>query len=304
MTLDRRQLNAFLAVCEYRTLGMASQKLNLTQPALSRTIRLLETEVGVPLFERHPLGMEMTAYARALRPYAERLVSEGRRAFEEIRAMRNLRKGYVRIGAVTSVASSVVPLALQRLLRRLPGLEADIVEDLGDRLRVELSKGTIDVVIAGEIGVQDSDEFITRTPLTKDTWSIFARTGHPCFADRKLELGELLAYPWVTLPLGHPMHEPLRDIFRASGIEPPKPTISTRSISAMRSLVATGDFISCMPKTMVAWELRHASIRSALAPEQMWKRQLFLYLRRNGQVSLATKALIGDLQSAVEQEDL
>ena len=70
MAFDLYQLNAFTTVVETGSLGRAALALNVTQPALSRTIKRLEEHVGAPLFERHSKGMQLTDIGRALLPHA------------------------------------------------------------------------------------------------------------------------------------------------------------------------------------------------------------------------------------------
>jgi DNA-binding transcriptional LysR family regulator len=80
MTLDLRQLNAFLTIVSAGSLGRAADMLHITQPALSRTVRRLEQQVGAPLFERHSKGMQLTAVGSALLPHATLLLREAEHA--------------------------------------------------------------------------------------------------------------------------------------------------------------------------------------------------------------------------------
>ena len=86
MALDPRQLRAFLAIVEAGSLGMAAESLHVTQPALSRMVKRLEDQLGVPLFERRTTGMELTTFGEALLPHATVLSAEGARALEQIRS--------------------------------------------------------------------------------------------------------------------------------------------------------------------------------------------------------------------------
>ena len=116
MTYDIRQLNAFLAVVQHGSLGRAAQRLNITQPALSRTIRRLEEQIGAPLFERYATGMMLTNFGQALLPHATLLQREAEQAAEEINALRGLSRGTIRVGAVASAVSLVLPVAIGRVL--------------------------------------------------------------------------------------------------------------------------------------------------------------------------------------------
>ena len=112
MPFDLRQLRAFTTIVSAGSLGRAAEVLHVTQPALSRIIKRLEDEVGAPLFERHSKGMQLTVIGQALLPHATLLQHEADYAREEIDAMRGLAKGTIRVGAVGSIASYVLPLAV------------------------------------------------------------------------------------------------------------------------------------------------------------------------------------------------
>jgi DNA-binding transcriptional LysR family regulator len=84
MGIDHRGLNAFLNVARLGSVGAAATALSLTQPAVSRTLRKLEQQLGVQLFVRHSTGMELTTFGRSLLPHATLLESGLHRALEEI----------------------------------------------------------------------------------------------------------------------------------------------------------------------------------------------------------------------------
>src|SRR5688572_23951499 len=109
MALDPRQLRAFLAIVRCGSLGLAAESLHITQPALSRTVRRLEGQLGVALFERRTTGMELTPFGHALLPHATVLSEEASVAIEQINSLRGLGHGTLRIGAIGSVAVKVLP---------------------------------------------------------------------------------------------------------------------------------------------------------------------------------------------------
>ena len=80
MALDMHQLKAFLAIVSTGSLGRAADTLHVTQPALSRTVRRLEDQLGAPVFERHSKGMQLTAIGAALLPHATLLQREAEQA--------------------------------------------------------------------------------------------------------------------------------------------------------------------------------------------------------------------------------
>src|ERR1041384_6452990 len=151
MALDPRQLRAFLAIVRCGSLGLAAESLHITQPALSRIVKRLEDQVGVQLFARRTTGMELTAYGQALLPHATVLSEEAAVAIEQINSLRGLGHGTLRIGAVGSVAITVLPAVLERMLTQWPKLHIQITEAVEDVLEAALTHNTIDVAISGVI---------------------------------------------------------------------------------------------------------------------------------------------------------
>src|SRR5215510_4714757 len=128
MALEQRQLRAFLAIAQTGSLGRAADVLHLTQPALSRVVKQMESQLRVQLFERRPSGMELTSFGQALLPYATHLREEADLALEEINVRLGMGRGTVRIGTVASAAIMVLPALLERMHQRWPNLQLQIVE--------------------------------------------------------------------------------------------------------------------------------------------------------------------------------
>lgn len=147
MILNLRELQAFKAIAELGSLGKAADALNLTQPALTRTLKRLEHQLGVSLFERHAHGTTLTEYGRALEPHASLMLAESLNATRELREMLGQERGVVRVGTVASAVENFLPEAIARLTADRPGLQVHIGEGLADALAVQLAKGDVDLVI-------------------------------------------------------------------------------------------------------------------------------------------------------------
>jgi DNA-binding transcriptional LysR family regulator len=100
MALNHREVAAFLAVARAGGVGAAAKSLSLSQPAITRSLKRLERQLGVALFVRHSTGMEVTPFGRTLIPYAETLESETERILEEISVLNGAAAGLARVGIV------------------------------------------------------------------------------------------------------------------------------------------------------------------------------------------------------------
>jgi DNA-binding transcriptional LysR family regulator len=120
MTLDYRGIYTFLRIAQLGSVGAAASAMALTQPAVSRTLRKLEEELGAQLFLRHPTGMELTSFGRALLPHAASLQTGMQRAREEVELLKGSSKGLARVGILPSLLPSCLSAVLNNALRKLP----------------------------------------------------------------------------------------------------------------------------------------------------------------------------------------
>src|SRR5262245_39444768 len=196
MALNHREVAAFLAVARAGGVGAAAKSLSLSQPAITRSLKRLERQLGVALFIRHSTGMEITPFGRTLIPYAESLESETERILEEIRVLNGAAAGLARVGIVPSVAANLLPQAIARTLAASPGVQVRVVEAPGNQLVSALIRGELDFAVAG-LPHDPIDGHVLVSPLLEDEVSIVARTGHALMGEKNLSVAMLREYPWA-----------------------------------------------------------------------------------------------------------
>jgi DNA-binding transcriptional LysR family regulator len=279
MSLDPRQLRAFLAVVETGSLGRAAQALHLTEPAVSRIIKRLEDQLHVLLFERRTTGMELTTFGHALLPYASLLNTEANQAVEQIDALRGLNRGTLRVGAVASAAIMVLPRVLETILLRSPSVRVQVMEAVEDKLADALTNNTVDVVLSGLIPECQDIVQVAEHKFT-DQYSVIASARNPLQRRSQLTMGDLHGWQWI-MPGGDA--EPRR-LFNALierlGITSPTISIETRSPSTIKAMVARTQFLGWLPEPLFAAEQTAGSIRPLHVKELTIKRHFFVYRRR------------------------
>ncbi len=281
MAFDLRQLRAFTTIVSAGSLGRAAEVLHVTQPALSRIIKRLEDEVGAPLFERHSKGMQLTTIGQALLPHAALLQREADYAREEIDAMRGLAKGTIRVGAVGSIASYVLPLAVGNVVARWPNLRVEILEGVWDRLAEGLVKHEIDLALS--IAMPDTEEILAIADCRwEDASFVVASPEHALRQRTSLTLADTLDAPWAIPPRGTGPYEHMRQVFEAAGLGLPNIVVETRSVTALKSLVARSGFLSWMAEPMIDAERRAGVIEPLPIPGLVARRTLTAFRRRHG----------------------
>jgi LysR family pca operon transcriptional activator len=145
-----RHLDTFTAIARESSLKRAAERLNLTQPAVSRTLKELEDILGVTLMERSRAGVFLTAQGEVFLQFAEQSTSALQQGLQIVRGDRAA-PGRIRIGALPSVASGLIVRSTQSFLTHHPDTVMEVVEGPHETLTGSLRSGALDLVV-GRLG--------------------------------------------------------------------------------------------------------------------------------------------------------
>ena len=150
MNLERIEL--FLKIVDTGSVSAAGREANLTQPAVSRSLKLLEEDIGADLFDRQGRGLLLTAAGRALIPCARQLVRESERARQQVQ--RAAKEAYfdLRVGTVDSLGTHVLPSCLTRLQENHPELKLKLWMARTQSLLERVDRGTLDLAFVAYSG--------------------------------------------------------------------------------------------------------------------------------------------------------
>lgn len=246
--LESRRLRHFLAVYELGSIGRACEKLLLTQPALSKSIRQLEDELGVRLFDRTPMGVVPTVFGNALALHAKSIEAQIRNAEAQISSLKGKAQGHVTVGIGPSVARNIMPAATRTLRSLQPDIALTVIEGLVDDLLPRLRRGELDLMIGSWPPI--SDPMFTTEIVLMDRLEVVARNGHP-LAGREVLRNELLTYPWALPPASQKWRQSLDELFLERGLEPPKPQVVSNSASYLQALIRSSDYLSFLPRQLL-----------------------------------------------------
>jgi len=281
MAYNLNELRAFLAVLDEGSLGKAADRMNLTQPALSRIVKRLEAAVGEPLFERHSGGMRLTAYGKALAPHAQLLCREEKNARDEMNRMRGLATGALRLGVTAGASALFIPKALGGFLDKWPGIAIDVVEGIWDELATALDNYQVDLVIAPE--APETPSIVSARDCTwHESMNVVVGTGHPLQGNASISMEALLAERWCFVPQRTEPHNRLMSLFKSKGLALPVIAVSSTSIPLLKSLVAHSGFVSWLTRPMYAAELKAGLIRELRVDGLDHERRFSAYHRREG----------------------
>jgi len=300
MTFDRKELAAFLSVVRLGSIGSAASALFLSQPAVSRILHRLETRLGAKLFVRHPTGMELNAFGRALLPHAELLEAEMRRALEEIELLKGSATGLVRLGVVPSIATQLLPQVITSTLGKSPQLHIHVAEATGGQLLASLLRREVDFAIVG-LWREHLDENVTAIPLFHDEVCVVGRWDHPLMDQAALTLPDLLAYPWAIPEKGNVIWSELNSTFLRAGLQPPVACVTANSVHVLKSLVASSDFLTVLARASFELERQSGRLRAVPLQAAIWRRQLALLCRPRGKLLPVAELLVSEIRKAAAE---
>jgi LysR family transcriptional regulator, regulator of abg operon len=284
--MELRQLRHFIEIVRCASFGQAADKLNITQPALSKSIRNLEQTLGVQLLERHPGGVVPTEYGALFLDYATLVTEELQRAVLEIDQLRGRGRGVVRVGAGATMMQYLLPSAVRAFVEGDQAGSVTFRQGLRDQLIASLRRGEIDIVV-GSINPDRLDEDLRQEPVLEDRIAVVARSDHPLADGSRIELLDLAAYRWVLPEAGEAELDRLCASFRRQGLPPPECVVRTASSVFMASVLKTGDYLSYLPAALINLDPDYAHLRALDLAEPIWPRVLVGVTYRRRGVMLA-----------------
>jgi LysR family transcriptional regulator of abg operon len=252
-------LRDVVAIAERGSLRAAARHLSVAQPALTRSVRELERELGAVLFERRTRGMILTPMGSAFVRRARSVLGEMRRAREEVEQLHGGTRGKVVAGLSLAAHVALLPKALSRFRARYPQVQLHVIEGWYPTLEAGLKDGSVDFYVGPEPDATLPPD-LTQEKLFDNTRVILARIGHPLM--RAKSLRALADAEWATTSITFKAEEELHGIFKDHGL--PQPRLALQSQSAITLLIslANSDLLAMAP---VQWTTFPAA-RGMLAP--------------------------------------
>lgn len=291
--VEFQTLTHFLVVMDTGSFSAAARTLNITQPALTKRIAALETELGVKLFDRLPRGVSPTSYGETLARHARLIRRDVDNAGAEIDALRGARTGSVQIGAGPSWVGDLLPRAIARVHAEHPEIRFFVNRLQDEKLFAGLRDGDLDMVVAGIQPPPGFDDLDSRALISDDV-KVVARTDHPLTRKNTPRLADLLGYPWVLMSPQTVVRQVFDQLFHLGGLTPPQPVVESDTLAMRMALPLHGDFLSFSACQNLS-EMGVGSLVALDIPECTWRRESGVLTRTSGYVTPAAQRLIDEL---------
>lgn len=267
--MELRQIKYFLEIVRCASFGQAAERLHITQPALSKSIRNLEQSLGVMLLERHPGGVVPTEYGKLFLDYAALITGEVDRALEEIQQLKGTGRGIVRVGAGATMMQYLIPQAVRAFVAGDDNAVVTFRQGLRDELIACLRRGEVDIVV-GSVGGLGHDEDLRQEVVLLDEIVVVADSAHPLASRESVSIAELGAYKWVLPDGTEGERNRLTRVLRTAGLPPPTCVISTPSSTFMATMLQQSEFLSYLPRALIQLESEYAHLVPLAIDTPIW----------------------------------
>lgn len=269
--MDIRLFQRFIAVAECGGVNKAASKLNLSQPALTKSIRLLEERLDVALMVRGPRGISITPMGEKILKYAKLMEAEVRKLDGEISACKNISMGKVRVGVPPGPGflSTVLPTAAKRFTRSDLRVTLDVTMGIRADLLRMLQHGEIDFMIS--TAADEAASELTHERLYEDRLVIVASAEHPLASDSVVPTAALSNYPWVIQKQASAVSDAVLDEVIEANTR--RSTISSNSTQFVKIMIADHQWIGVAAYDAVRIEIQKGSMKE-LNVEDPWVKRL------------------------------
>lgn len=199
--LRLNQLQIVESVLQTCSFAVTAQHLGMTQSAVTKAVQQLESFFETRLFERTNRGVRPTEFGLRMGEHARIVLAEMRFMTDSLNALRLGEAGHVVIGTLTTASSQLLPDAIRLLRTRHPNIGVSVT--VGDRTQLhrQLLEGRVDVLMGSVPPAPlPGSESIRYQVLYEDDLVLVSGPQHPLAARGRVQLAELLAYPWILPP--------------------------------------------------------------------------------------------------------
>ncbi|RWU25541.1 LysR family transcriptional regulator [Pseudomonas alkylphenolica] len=248
-----RRLQVFVKLCETHHMQTVANQLGLSQPAISSTIKVMESGCGHSLFERTPRGLQPTRASQEILFAVRRALNELRHIDTDITALRGALQGVVHVGALPLGRTRVLPEAIVRMMAEHPAIQVITNESPFDLLATDLRAGDVDFIFGALRSEAYASDLAGEALLTEDM-VVLARREHPLQA-KAARLDELSSARWVLPRAGSPARQMLDACFSRFGIAPPRPVVESGDMAIIRGLLLRSDMLAAVSARQLEQEI-------------------------------------------------
>ncbi|GAB6085395.1 LysR family transcriptional regulator [Alkaliphilus crotonatoxidans] len=293
--MEFRQLQYFRTVCQLNTITRAAEKLHVSQPSITNSIKNLEEELGVRLFDRSKKQLRLTPEGQFFLEHVEGILNSMEDTLAEMQDYKDLKKGTLKIGVPPMIGTFLFPKIFVSFKNCYPEIELVIVEEgsLTTTRMVENEELNLAIIILPE-----SANSLESLLLLKSEMLVCLNKYHPLCEKPQLSMEDIKDEPMIMLKEGFYHRKKIMDYFNSCGIKP-NVILSSNQLETIKSVVSKGIGISLLLKEIIENDDR--VIGRSL--KQTIHIPIGLVWKRNRYLSNASKIFIDFIKDSFIKQD-
>ena len=295
-----RHLHTFLEVARQKSVVKAAEILNVSQPAVTKTIRELEEALGVGVFEREGRGIRITRYGEVFRRHAGAALTALRQGIDSVSQELFDAAEPVRVGALPTVSTRIMPRAMSLFLEEKTGSRIKIVTGENSVLLEQLRLGELDLVV-GRLAAPEKMTGLSFEHLYSEQVVFAVRTGHPLLDSRRSVLEGIADYPILMPTRGSIIRPFVEQLLIANGIAGLPTQVETVSHAFGRAFVRASDAVWIISEGVVASDIAEGLLAALPVDTSETKGPVGLTLRANIAPSAPQTILMQTLRQAASE---
>ncbi|CAM4522067.1 MAG: LysR substrate-binding domain-containing protein [Paenibacillus macerans] len=282
--MELKQLEYFMAVCQELHFTRAAEKLGIAQPSLSQQIRLLEHEIGTPLFDRVGKRTLITEAGKTLLHHCYNIFHELSQARAAISELQSLNRGTLKIGTLLTVVNYLLPPTVIGFHRKYPNIELSVLGLRTGDIFEGLLKNELDL---GIVYLPMEHEELEKIPLYKENLALAAPADHPVAKEPFVTLDILKETPSVLLPSSYFLRQLINEQCRALDIKPQQ-VLEMTTMESIINMVVQGVGVTILPKGYLDY-IDNQQIRTIPIKSPMLTTEIGLVYRKNKYLCAASR---------------
>ncbi|EED3228708.1 LysR family transcriptional regulator, partial [Salmonella enterica subsp. enterica] len=275
----------------------AAETLNLSQPALSKTLNELEQLTGTRLFERGRLGAQLTVPGEQFLTHAVKVLDALNTAGQALNRKEDASADVVRVGALPTAALGILPAAIGRFHQQQKSTSLQVATMNNTMLLAGLKSGEIDLGI-GRMSDPELMGGLNYELLFLESLKLVVRPGHPLLQET-ITLSRVMEWPVVVSPKGTVPRQNAEALLQSQGCKMPAGCIETLSASLSRQLTVDYDYVWFVPSGAVKEDLRQATLVSLPVPTQSAGEPIGILTRVDIPLSTGAQMLIAAIRKSM-----
>ncbi len=293
MNITLRQIQAFRTVAEFGSFTRAAERLKVAQPALSLSIRELERELNLRLFDRTTRRVELTGAGREFLQSADKLLADLDRAVRDARDLSEKKRGRIVIAAPPLLAAMIVPAAIAAFNAAFPGIDVGLVDARNDQILDRLRAGEADLAIGT---FDERADGIRREVLAQDALALFCAPSSRFAKKRRVRWADLHDHKLIMLTRDSSIRGLTERNLAQGGHDSGKPLYEVSQITTAVMLAEAGLGVTVLPA--YAWSYargRDVVSRPLVEPQVM--RNIYLIQSDSRSLSPAAEGFARTLRN-------